>query len=655
MNKLLILLLSSLCTFTYAQINPDLNDLVINVTATVQDNPATIVLQWSNSTAQGTSFVVHKRLAGFPIWGTLATLNLTDSVYTDTQVSEGAEYEYRVTKISGSQVVSWGYISSGIKVLPDLINRGLILVLDTSITNQIPVKIDRFKRDLEADGYHVETIEVDRNDAVPDVKTKIVSVYNGSTVRFTSAISLGHVPVPYSGDLYPDAHDDHKGAWPTDLFYADMDGRWSDLTVNNTAGRSQRTKNIPGDGKYDQSTVPSELELEIGRIDFYDLGWFGETEQELMEKYLDKNHAFRNKQFVPGRKGLMDEGGFATRSSAEGFGQSAPRAMVPLVGRDSFILGDYFSTLTNESHLFSYGQGGGSYTSCGGVGTTRDYDTLEVQSVFTMLFGSYFGDYDTPNNLMRASLGSGTVLTCSWSSARPIWYYHHMAMGRPIGYSANESVNFDDDYYEINFGAQFPTNQGVHNVLLGDPTLRAFYVAPSLRLVAVPDADGKVTVNWASTTDPQLAGYNLYRTEAGVFAYTKVNDSLIAGTTFVDSLPSGNYRYMLRAVALETTASGTYWNESLGTMTDVSVRNTVHVDQAIDANIVRIFPNPVQNTLAIQSTIPVEGIAVLDMQGRKVAEFPPASRIELSQLPSGVFALRLETSRGVLVKLFVKE
>ena len=64
-----------------------------------------------------------------------------------------------------------------------------------------------------------------------------------------------------------------------------MDGRWTDEN---------------GDGIYDQSAVPSEVELQVGRVDFADFtGKFGGAEYafpseiELLARYLDKDHAFR--------------------------------------------------------------------------------------------------------------------------------------------------------------------------------------------------------------------------------------------------------------------------------------------------------------------------------------------------------------------------
>ena len=79
---------------------------------------------------------------------------------------------------------------------------------------------------------------------------------------------FGHVPVAYSGDIVPDGHcPDHRGAWPCDGFYGDMDGEWTDSTVNDSTAADARNRNVPGDGKYDQSSFPAALKLMVGRVD----------------------------------------------------------------------------------------------------------------------------------------------------------------------------------------------------------------------------------------------------------------------------------------------------------------------------------------------------------------------------------------------------
>ena len=47
-------------------------------------------------------------------------------------------------------------------------------------------------------------------------------------VHFALAVTL-----PYAGNIAPDDHPNHKGAWPADVFYGEMNGTWTDESVNN--------------------------------------------------------------------------------------------------------------------------------------------------------------------------------------------------------------------------------------------------------------------------------------------------------------------------------------------------------------------------------------------------------------------------------------
>jgi hypothetical protein len=97
----------------------------------------------------------------------------------------------------------------------------------------------------EGDGWKVIKIEADRDTTVAAVKAQIKQAYDESMPRARCVFIFGHVPVPYSGELNPDGHPDHVGAWPTDTYYADMNGTWSDVSVNNTVANDSRNDNIP--------------------------------------------------------------------------------------------------------------------------------------------------------------------------------------------------------------------------------------------------------------------------------------------------------------------------------------------------------------------------------------------------------------------------
>jgi hypothetical protein len=132
-----------------------------------------------------------------------------------------------------------------------------------------------------------------------------------------------------------------------------------------------------------------------------------------------------------------------------------------------------------------------------------------------------------------------------------------MAMGEPIGESLLRTQNATEaDYY--------PGPQLVHTSLMGDPSLRLHPVKPVENLTATENLLG-VEINWTAPAGEAMAGYNIYRATDPLGDLVKINPNLITGTSFFDNLqPTDSALYMVRAVKLESSGSGTYWNMSLG-------------------------------------------------------------------------------------------
>ena len=58
-----------------------------------------------------------------------------------------------------------------------------------------------------------------------------------------------------------------------------------------------------------------------------------------------------------------------------------------------------------------------------------------------------------------------------------------------------------------------------------------------------------VTLNWTASSTPSVSGYNVYRTTTVGGPYTKINTSLVIGTSYTDSVPGGlTYYYVATAV-----------------------------------------------------------------------------------------------------------
>ncbi|MFN8359372.1 MAG: T9SS type A sorting domain-containing protein [Candidatus Kapaibacterium sp.] len=583
-------------------------DYAFMVKVTTQKSPApSITLSWTTD-KQATHFQLFRRTDPTKPWGQpIADVDPPQTEYKDTDVKIGTEYEYqllkKVTVSDTAAYLATGYISAGIDALPPVHRGKVLLLVDSAIANPLSVEIVRLIDDLKHEGWsvvrrYVSRTEAFNGNAVKTVKGVIMQEYNKDKANLKSVFLLGRVAVPYSGNINPDAHPDHKGAWPADCYYGDVDGVWTDNTVNSTVASRAENKNIPGDGKFDYSSfdenlAPMSIELQVGRVDFYNMPLFRDTarhasvfasELELLKKYLDKNHTYRTGGYPNKKNGIIADNFGVLRSGdfVEAFANSGWRAMSSLIGESKITAGNYFTLVADTNVLWAYGCGGGSYTSCGGVGSTSDFVTKPVNAVFTMLFGSYFGDWDSQDNIMRAVLASnGTALTCAWAG-RPHTYYHQMGMGKTIGATTVTSVNNSTDYFftavyntQYPDGATMPSygTRWVHQALMGDPTLRMNMEQGS---VPKPDAisqvfptggGGPVRIDWQymnPSDEKKIDGYFVYRADAATGNFKPLGTTIQTESSLSDTTAvlGKSYTYMVRAAVLRKSVTGSFYDVS---------------------------------------------------------------------------------------------
>jgi len=419
----------------------------------------------------------------------------------------------------------FGFIYVGIE-LPEIEDRGKVLLLvEQHLPTVMPDEIEQLKIDFIGDGYQVLTLEVDPNDSPNNVRTSIQNLKNEHPELGTVFI-LGHIPIAYSGDIMPDTHFELRGAYPADVYYGELNGNWTDDVVDNTSANFPIYFNTPGDGRFDQDSIPTgEVELSVGRVDFFDMPSFPQDVDTLLKNYLQKNHAFKTRQINPVRRALIDDN---FMQSFAGPAASGFRNFATMFGADSIHQKDYFSTMQNESYLWSYGCGGGSIVSSGGIGSTSDFANSNLQTVFTMLFGSQFGNWAYPDVFLRAPLANGQTLTNVWAG-NPPWTFHHMAMGYPIGFSTLKTQNESNELYLGN-GPQL-----VHVALMGDPTLRMHMVAPSTKITFVP-SNNSIAINWDEPENEIITGYHLYRADSLDGKFERINDSILTDTFFKEKI-----------------------------------------------------------------------------------------------------------------------
>src|SRR3954468_1864088 len=98
----LAMLVAITLTLTTARAVENTWDYSVQVSSAVQASPAKVTLSWPQDT-NGTpsSYTIYRRAPGSSDWGSGTTLAGSATSYTDSSVSGGTAYEYRLVKVTG--------------------------------------------------------------------------------------------------------------------------------------------------------------------------------------------------------------------------------------------------------------------------------------------------------------------------------------------------------------------------------------------------------------------------------------------------------------------------------------------------------------------------------------------------------------------------
>ncbi len=548
--------------------------------------------------------------------------NTDGNSWTDDSYQIGTSKEIMVAKKDGNNVVAFNVISIGKEVEMPYSQGGIIFLVDEEVDEELKTDIFNIQVEMQLEGWQAIKIVVPRTKTPVKIKESILNLKNIWDQEIKAIYIIGHVPVPYSGHfsrfgtaLPPDGHvegsGNHTGAWPADMYYGDFDGNWTDESVNYTESKSDRNNNIPGDGKFDQSAPPSDVDVIVSRVDFHDMAAFPEEEVEMIRAYLARTSEWRsgNTDFV--LRGLIDDNFKGLNISGSGY-----RAISNLIGTDSlFNDRDYLTELKENNYYFSFGMGAGSYTSCNGIGKTSDFVENDIKTVFTGVSGSYFGDWDSQNNILRATLASG-ALGSFWSGI-PHWYLNKLGVGGTIGDCLLMSQNAD----YVGSSATVALNgsqRKVHTTLLGDPTLK-FRPTQKAPPIVAEKSDGAIKISWNEPTSP-FDGFNLYRIDLDDKSATKVNSDLITDNEFIDiTAPTGSFNYSLRAVDLVELPNSSYYSMGMGSPSQ-TISYVTSVGYEKDNDFV-VAPNPTSGSFRLQlpaEITNIESVEIRDLTGSVV-------------------------------------
>lgn len=539
-------------------------DYAVELTAGVASDPPEIHLQWPGDQYART-YTINRKLRDEKEWVQIGTADGPATGFIDRGVQVGQAYEYQVIKDSSLGQTAYGYIYSGINV-PLVEDRGrIILLTEEKLASLLGPEVNRLEYDLIGDGWSVARASVKETDSPNTVKSVITEVYKQDPTNTRALILYGHIPVAYSGNIMPDGHTNHMGAWPTDVYYADVDGAWTDNTVNSTIAELPRNWNTPGDGKFDQNQPPSAIELQTGRIDFWNLTCYlnkspSRSEVDLARNYLNKDHRFRSGLFPVEQRAIIYD--HIESKTAEPVMAMGWRNFAPFVGSNIKVIDylEYFPTVSTGTYLWSAVTAGGGYFHSDGVGTSDAFALNDANVVFTTFLGSYYGDWNAESAFLRAAIGgNGTLLTTVYSG-QPQWLFHHMALGENIGYSAKVTQENGTN------GVYAPHNSGagqVHVTLLGDPSLRAHPI-PTVKNLRAQTNSGAFVLAWDGPAIDNLIGYHVYTSTDPKGPYHRLTVDPLPAPQLSLSEPAPGQFFMVKAIALTRSASGSYYNSSRG-------------------------------------------------------------------------------------------
>jgi hypothetical protein len=167
----------------------------------------------------------------------------------------------------------------------------------------------------------------------------------------------------------------------------------------------------------------------------------------------------------------------------------------------------------------------------------------------------------------------------------------------------------------------------------------------------------QVSLNWAAPCS-SISGYNIFRSDsAGNSPFSKVNMTLVTGTSFID-IPPGwltddMYRYYVIAVQM---------NDLTGSVLCESGSDTVMVTYPVGIpepgnDQVRIYPNPADNYIIIQSKLLLKRVEVMSNIGTVIYTglYNDAGqvRINTTGFSQGIYFVRITSAIGTLYRKVV--
>ncbi|TDP58016.1 T9SS type A sorting domain-containing protein [Flavobacterium dankookense] len=659
MKKNILLFVFIFTSQIYGQFNFDYNfntngRRVCLISATASETPAGITLNLlENIYNTSENYTIKRRpINGSNLdWTTMVSNYPVSATWFDNTATVGQSYEYQVSRNTGTDVAT-GYVTACLRYDQSNYKGRMILVIDTSFETSLAAEILQLKHDLTNEGWFVIEIYVPRattwetENSIITVKNAIIAAYNNSPIndKPSHLFLLGHIPIARSGqgESAPDEHDENKGARGADCFYADIDGVYTDAATYNPGNIDVKAINLPNDLKWDQDYIPSSLEMAFGRVDFADIAGSSINEENLLRNYLNRLHNYRivADGFDMGNKTAFH---FGYDNSNDG----SYRSLIPISKAENV---DFYS---GNQPFPQWVEQNGPYQIFMQniqVPDTYQWQTYGMNTTIFSSDQSYWGFWDEPFTLgaygkIRDLLAQNTKCLGLIYTTTGINIFHQPGMGETMGWSCKRIM----DHSQTNSLYQKPSQQydtpdywnRTHFQYHGDPTLRLNQVKPPTN-VQVSFSNGH-SISWLQSTDTDIIGYHVYRSYTEFGPFERLTSTPTTNLFYNDGDLTDVIRYYLvKAIKLETTGSGTYLNPSIGIVATTILNNEMF--EPFDFS---IYPNPANNQIFITTSFDILEKSIYDLQGKEIKRYTNNSKIiSIAELNSGIYLLKIKSETG---------
>ncbi|UCD19310.1 MAG: VCBS repeat-containing protein [candidate division WOR-3 bacterium] len=159
-----------------------------------------------------------------------------------------------------------------------------------------------------------------------------------------------------------------------------------------------------------------------------------------------------------------------------------------------------------------------------------------------------------------------------------------------------------------------------------------------------------VSLSWDMNGEPDIAGYNVYRSDVLGGPYDKINEEVIAELTYVDIPGTGDYYYCVTAQIYAVTESRL--------SNEVTASVGVNEGSNYQVSSISVSPNPFQNTVTFASGLNKDmTVTIYDAAGSRVEEIDGQGSVVWhaeKDLSQGVYFAVINAGGQEMVKKVIK-